>query len=946
MIPERWARIKEVLATALEQPKEQRAAFLNQVCGSDQELRREVDSLLAAELSSSLKSPAAEILGAQATGTGVAAGLAAGQMLGHYRIDSKLGEGGMGVVYKARDTHLDRFVAIKVLPPQRVADPERKRRFVQEAKAASALNHPNIITIHDITSEGGIDFMVMEFVPGKALDQLIPRKGLRLNEALKYAVEIADALAAAHAAGIVHRDVKPSNLMVTEKGHVKVLDFGLAKLTETTALGEDEPTRTLKPATEEGAILGTVAYMSPEQAQGRAVDARSDIFSFGSLLYEMVTGRRPFHGDTKISALAAIIKQEPAPLGVGIPYDLEKLISRCLRKQPERRFQHVDDVKIALQELKEESDSGELAGPAVSPARTRRATYALIAALAVLAVAVGAWYYLRRPAPTEAALSVAPLTSYPGLESQPAFSPDGNDVAFTWNGAEGGQNFDIYRKLIGPGQPLRLTTDPASDFSPAWSPDGRWIAFLRQLKERKSGIFLIPALGGPERLLGEVSVARDEFVPRRFLDWSLDGKWLAACDLPAIVLLSVETGERRRLTTPPAGQRDYDPALSPDGRSLAFSRSLDWAVNQLYVAELGADLAPKGEPMRLTPDKMWIASHPAWTRDGQEIVFAWGHLGNLNLWRTLARRPGPPRQLTSSEEYACLPALSRRGDRLVFVRQVRDMDIWRMEAPGPDGRAGLPKRLISSTRMDVTPQFSPDGSHVAFLSGRSGNSEIWICASDGASCRQVTSFGGPEGGAPRWSPDGTQIVYDSRVLGQAEIYMTGAHGGPSRNLTNHPAQDLVPSWSRDGRWIYFTSERSGRSEVWKMPAQGGEALQVTRQGGMGPLESADGGHVYYLRAGGLWKVPAGGGEEAWVLDSVIAWFHFTVTAEGIYFNPRPDAEGRYSLWFHRFSTGKPTRIADIDKPPFGLSVSPDGRWILYSKLDRLERHLMLVENFR
>jgi tetratricopeptide (TPR) repeat protein len=288
-------------------------------------------------------------------------------------------------------------VALKVLPPEKVADPERKRRFVQEAKAASALNHPNIITIYDIDHTEGIDFIAMEFVAGKTLDELIPRRGMRLGEALRITVQIADALARAHAAGIVHRDLKPGNIMVDEHGLVKVLDFGLAKLTETAALREDEPTRTLRPATEEGAILGTVAYMSPEQAQGRPVDARSDIFSFGSLLYEMVTGRQAFHGDTKISTLAAIIHQEPAGLPAETPRDLEKVITRCLRKDPARRFQHIDDVKIALEELKEESDSGKLAG-VHAPARPRknRFLWPALAAAAVLVLAAGSVFLWRR----------------------------------------------------------------------------------------------------------------------------------------------------------------------------------------------------------------------------------------------------------------------------------------------------------------------------------------------------------------------------------------------------------------------------------------------------------------------------------------------------------------------------------------------------------------------
>ena len=236
-----------------------------------------------------------------------------GRAISHYRIVEKLGEGGMGVVYKARDTHLDRFVAIKVLPPEKVADPERKQRFVQEAKAASSLNHPNIITIYDIGQAEGVDFISMECVTGKTLDRLIPRRGMRLNETLKCAVQIADALARAHSAGIVHRDLKPGNIMVNEHGLVKVLDFGLAKLTEPTSAGEDESTRTMRPTTEEGKIVGTVAYMSPEQAEGKRVDARSDIFSFGSVLYEMVTGEKAFHGDTKASTLAAILKHTPRP---------------------------------------------------------------------------------------------------------------------------------------------------------------------------------------------------------------------------------------------------------------------------------------------------------------------------------------------------------------------------------------------------------------------------------------------------------------------------------------------------------------------------------------------------------------------------------------------------------------------------------------------------------
>jgi eukaryotic-like serine/threonine-protein kinase len=356
-----------------------------------------------------------------------------GQTISHYQILEKLGEGGMGVVYKARDSHLDRLLAIKVLPAERVTDPDRKRRFVQEAKAASALNHPNIVTIYDIDQAGGVDFIAMEYVAGKPLDYLVPRKGLHLTTALKYAVQMADALAAAHAAGITHRDLKPGNVMVTESGLVKVLDFGLAKLTEEAATSGLEDARTLagtpRPKTEEGVILGTVSYMSPEQAEGRPVDARSDIFSLGSVLYEMITGRKAFQGETKLSTLTAILREEPkraSEIVEDLPKEVERIISRCLRKEPSRRFQHMDDVKVELEELKEESDSGKLLAPAPPGGQGRRWNPVWVAGLTalLLVVAIVVWFIRSGTKAPRVELTAVPLTSYPpGLRTLRPFHP-------------------------------------------------------------------------------------------------------------------------------------------------------------------------------------------------------------------------------------------------------------------------------------------------------------------------------------------------------------------------------------------------------------------------------------------------------------------------------------------------------------------------------------------
>jgi serine/threonine protein kinase len=312
-----------------------------------------------------------------------------GRTISHYEITEKLGEGGMGVVYKVRDSRLKRFVALKVLPPEKVTDAERKQRFVQEARSASALNHPNIVTVYDIDQADGVDFIAMEYVEGQTLGELIGRKGLKLNEALKVAIQIADALAKAHAAGIVHRDLKPGNVMVTADGRVKVLDFGLAKLAEAGPVDREASTVTAMPSTELGVVVGTASYMSPEQAEGKKVDARSDIFSFGSVLYEMLTGRRAFRRDTPALTLAAILHLEPTPLPAEAPGDLTKVIGRCLRKDIARRYQHMDDVKLALEELKEESDSGKLAGipPTESKRPWRRLWAAAAAAMLLLAAA-------------------------------------------------------------------------------------------------------------------------------------------------------------------------------------------------------------------------------------------------------------------------------------------------------------------------------------------------------------------------------------------------------------------------------------------------------------------------------------------------------------------------------------------------------------------------------
>ena len=884
-----------------------------------------------------------------------------GRTISHYSLIEKLGEGGMGVVYKARDTHLDRFVAIKVLPAEKVADPERKQRFVQEAKAASSLNHPNIITIYDIGQAEGVDFISMECVSGKTLDRLIPRHGMRLNEVLKCAVQIADALARAHSAGIVHRDLKPGNIMVNEHGLVKVLDFGLAKLTEATPVDGDDSTRTMRPTTEEGKIVGTVAYMTPEQAEGKKVDARSDIFSFGSVLYEMVTGGQAFHGDTKASTLAAILKDNPRPasqLVDGLPREVERLISRCLRKDVNQRSQHIDDVKIALEELKEESDSGVLGTAAVAKTKPGyRLTWVLTIVAALLIGAAGLWFRLKSGSP-EVPLVAVPLTSYGGLELWPTLSPDGTQVAFSWDG-EKQNKFDIYVKQIGVEPPFRLTSDAAMDYSPAWSPDGGFIAFLRELSHDKTDIVLVPQRGGPERILSEIKGSMQQALPwGPYLSWTPDSKWIV-CPAPksgervwALHLFSTETGEQTELTSPPSSEAgDVAPAVSPDGKTLVFSRvSPDFFNATLWLLHLKDGYKPVGKEEQIqSPGITNIGA--AWLPNGREFVFGSETGTNYGLWRTAVSKGAVSRRLDLGSAGA-EPTISRLGNRLAFaVFQFRG-NIWRVDLNGPGKEPSQPIRFIFSTQNEFYPAFSPDGRRIAFMSERSGTQEIWICDSDGSKTLQLTSFGGAAIYGPSWSPDSQNIALTVAQKGiKEDIYVVSVNGGVPRRMTTDPAEDKWPYWSHDGKWIYFSSTRSGREEIWRMPASGGEAVQITRNSGDTPQESPDGRFLYYMKgwpdAVSVWRASVDGNQEAKVLDSVHSEGQWTVGKEGIYFFRTPDKMGHSDICFYEFASGQIRKVLTIQMPVNNhIAVSPDGRTILYPQSDESGSVLMLVDNFR
>jgi serine/threonine protein kinase len=956
--PERWQEIERLYNSALAVESGQREPFLKHACAGDESLQREVEQLLASQsrIERFIESPAlevaAKILAKDRTKSN-AANLV-DHTLTHYHMVEKIGVGGMGDVYRARDDRLGRDVAVKVLPAEFVTDPERKKRFIREAKAASALNHPNIITVHEIANDHDLDFIVMEYVAGQTLDQSIGRKGLRLPARLNYATQIAEALAAAHAAGIVHRDLKPGNVMITPSGLVKLLDFGLAKLTES-ARGSLVPSESQHPDSEEGRIFGTVAYMSPEQAEGKAVDARSDIFSFGSLLYEMLTGQRAFHGDSKLSTLSAILHREPKPICeilATVPPEVEHLVRRCLRKDPARRWQHMADLKVALDDIREQSESKKLGAsvPAAPTRRTRR--WWLAAAIASIALAVAAVWYVghSRGSGSVEPMTAVPLTAYPGEEDSPTFSPDGTLIAFSWN-RDG--NKDIYVKVVdSAAEPHRLTTDPAEDSLPKWSPDGRSIAFVRD-----RSLMLISPFGGSERTLasvGELSI-----------DWKPDAKYIVATAenrggvSNKIVLVSADTGEITPINYQPEPDKRWSHeliAVSPHGKRIACSRYKVGAAD-LAVIPFGG-----GTAKRLVSVSPSI-SGLVWTPDGKELIWAEEAVNNPGLRRIAVDAPDGviPQRLSGVGEDGRHPVFARpgfhSGVRMAYSLRVRDnINLLRVDLSAEGKMLGEPRPIATTTRHNFDPQISADGRRIVFISNRSGIYQIWASASDGSNCVRLTKSVALFPGSPRWSPDGKMIVFDGRdEEGNADIYSVPAEGGAVRRLTSETSIEARPCVSIDGRWVYFRSDTSGERRYYRMPTDGnshpaGEWQQVISSYVVEAFPAADGKYLYFPRGfgEGIFSVPAEGGSEKKVMSAGKADL-WSITGRAIYYVET--RTGAPALIRFDIKTGVTTKVGPIGnriaaKSSPAMCVNRDEHFLVYVERSEPEADLMLVDNFR
>jgi eukaryotic-like serine/threonine-protein kinase len=878
-----------------------------------------------------------------------------GQTVSGYKILGKLFETDLGVVYSAEDTRQSRPVTFVVLPKAVALNRNAMQRFQACVTSSATLSHPNICDVREIGNHDGHPFIVMELLEGQTLGRRIAEKPLRIEEILDLGSQVLEALEAAHAKGVIYREITPANVFITRHGTAKLLDLELAKLIESRP-----------PAVSKGPAIGgrgtpspgdndcpSAAYASPEQVRGEQLDARSDIFAVGAVLYQMATGTRAFQGGTYDAIAEEVLNRPVRPPARPVrkfPPGFWHAVNKALEKEKDLRYHSASEMLRDLHRLLRDSapeDTGDRPAAVVRIARrvTHRRWIQATALIAVLIVPLW-WYFTGR---FRGSVRVTQFLSLPGHKDRPRFSPDGKQVAFEWDGVDG-SNRDIYIKRSGSAEPFRLTSDPGDDEAPVWSPDGRQIAFVRE-SDGGAAIYTVPSEGGAERRLLRIrgpAYFLGEFMPAP--TWSPDGKWLAFSqkstdDGPVrVMLMSLDTREAKPFTFPPSGSPgDFWPEFSPDGQSVAFVRKMRVGVNDVWIQPTS-----RTEASRLTQKNYLSCAGPAWTSDGQGIVFSAALAGAYpRIWRVWVAG-GTPEPFQGLGQNVGPPSVSE--NRIVYAQaNGRGISIWRLPGSGAQATGRNPTQLIASSGDDTNPRYSPDGTRIAFESTRSGTNQIWVCSSDGSGQAQLTNLGG-YCGAPGWSPDGNRIVFDSTASGNREVWAVESGGGTPRLMTKSAAQDTAPSFSRDGRWIYFSSDRTGRFQIWKMPSEGGAAVQVTFGGGFYAVESYSGSILYYSQRNrsGIWRVPTGGGEEARILNRQVNWTDWSLSREGLFYiarRARPVGEG-FVIGYLQFEGSKVTEIYQAESPCLHgwLSASQDDRWLLYGEVPRWEVNLMLAEN--
>ena len=864
-----------------------------------------------------------------------------GSKLGHYEVIEKLGEGGMGMVFKARDSSLGRLAAVKVLPAKLNALQEARKRFVQEAQAASALNHPNIVTIYEIARDAGQDYIAMELVQGAPLSQLIGRTGLAVREAVALAAQIAAALEAAHAAGIVHRDLKPGNVMVTLEGAVKVLDFGLAKLVSESPSGADDITRTIvaadAPMTTEGSIVGTVCYMSPEQAEGRKVDHRSDIFSFGALFYEMLTGRRAFHGDSAVSTMAAILTRDPEPaegIAPAVPHELSRIVARCLRKQPAKRWQSMGDIKLALEEFGQDYDSGRSsaaiapAAVTVTPPRGGQWTLAALAAVAGLALGAGAMWILGR----EGMVPVAPqerwrmqrLTSDTGATLSGTMSPDGKLVAYSSDRANEG-SFDIWVQQVAGGDPVRLTQGLGNCYEAVFSPDGSQLVF--RCDSAGGGVYTVATLGGTPRRVADgqdpqfsPDGARIAYLP--------NGEYAGVGADAVILIIPAQGGAAKEVKV--KGRIYGRTVWTADGQGFIFMgngmsppKGFDWQ----YVSE-------DGKTQRLLgawPHVVEISPNGAvpWSRTGKDILFNNWHADGANVFRMPLNESthevmGAPEAITVGPGFNFKPSASADGRRIVFGNGTTvASNLWSVDVEQGSGKVtGRRVKLTEGLEKRAGLQPSADGRTVVYLAQLGTTTEVRL--KDLTTGKETRLAAGTQGTTAAISPDGKQVAYHAPSQGSNPVFVVASNGGAPRKVCDSCGRPV--EWVKGTTMLLYDRDSENKRGIWVLDTATGQKRMLANLEGVGlftPRVSPDGKWVAFTEQGEasnrkIYLAPFGGGQ------AEIPRKDWSILTEGAMLDRQPywspaggmivflsDRDGNRCVWGRRVDMASGKALGDV-----------------------------------